>query len=119
MKNSVNWFEIPVVDMPRAQAFYEAVMNVKLVGRDFMGAPMAIFAAEGVAGALVKVPNRKPNADGALVYLNAGTELDAVLSRIEKAGGKIVMPRTEIGPQGSMAVMADTEGNQVGLHQEA
>lgn len=31
----------------------------------------------------------------------------------------VVIPRTEIGPQGAMAVMLDTEGNQVGLHQEA
>jgi predicted enzyme related to lactoylglutathione lyase len=118
MKNSVNWFEIPVVDMPRAKAFYEKVLATPLQGEDFMGTQMSIFKADGVAGALVKMPHRKPNADGALLYLNTDGKLDAVLARIEQAGGKVVMPRTEIGPQGSIAVMADTEGNQVGLHQE-
>ena len=44
---------------------------------------------------------------------------DTTVDVKSKAGGKVVMPRTEIGPQGSIAVMADTEGNQVGLHQEA
>ncbi|PLM96111.1 glyoxalase, partial [Klebsiella variicola] len=30
MNNVINWFEIPVVDMDRAVAFYEPVMQVTL-----------------------------------------------------------------------------------------
>lgn len=119
MKNSINWFEIPVVDLPRATAFYEKVLATALRTEDFGGTPMTILAAEGVAGALVSVPGRKPSADGALLYLDTAGALDAVLGRIEKAGGKVVLPRTAIGVQGFIAVMQDTEGNQVGLHQEA
>lgn len=119
MKNSINWFEIPVVDLPRATAFYGRVLGAPLRTEDFGGTPMAILEAEGVAGALVRVPNRKPSADGALVYLNAAGQLDAVLGRVAQAGGKVVLPRTSIGPQGFIAVLQDTEGNQVGLHQEA
>jgi predicted enzyme related to lactoylglutathione lyase len=118
MKNSINWFEIPAVDLPRATAFYEQVLSTKLRTEDFGGTPMAILEAEGVAGALVVMPARKPSSDGALLYLDTAGHLDAVLGRIEKAGGKVVLPRTSIGPQGFIAVMQDTEGNHVGLHQE-
>ena len=120
MKNdSVNWFEIPVVEMPRAAAFYEAVLATKLKREDFQGTSMAVLQAEGVSGALVTMPHRKPSKDGALLYLNTDGQLDAVLARVVKAGGAVVMPLTEIGPQGAIAVMLDTEGNEVGLHQEA
>ena len=37
---------------------------------------------------------------------------------MEKAGGKVMMPKTDIGPPGFIAVMVDTEGNSVGLHSE-
>ena len=36
--------------------------------------------------------------------------------QVEKAGGKMVMPKTDIGPPGFIAIMVDTEGNSVGLH---
>jgi len=36
---------------------------------------------------------------------------------VTKAGGKVVMPRTEISPEiGCMAFFIDSEGNKVGLH---
>jgi hypothetical protein len=42
--------------------------------------------------------------------------MDPVLARVEAAGGKIAMPKTSIGPNGFMAFIIDTEGNQVGIH---
>lgn len=118
MNNRITWFEIPVVDLPRATRFYETVLGATLKTEDFFGTPMAIMSAKGVGGALVKMAQRQPSGDGALVYLNADGALDAMLARVEGAGGRIVMKRTEIGPQGSIAMVRDTEGNQVGLHQE-
>jgi predicted enzyme related to lactoylglutathione lyase len=44
--------------------------------------------------------------------------LDETLGRVEKAGGKIVMPKTDIGPPGFIAIVRDSEGNSVGLHSE-
>ncbi len=38
-------------------------------------------------------------------------------AKMEAAGGKIMVPRTEISPEyGFMAVFIDTEGNRIGLH---
>ena len=38
------------------------------------------------------------------------------LAQVEKAGGKIVMPKTSTGGNGFMALFKDTEGNRVALH---
>ena len=60
----------------------------------------------------------QPSKKVTLVYLNCNGTLDSVVSRVEKAGGNVVMPKTDIGPPGFIAVVVDTEGNSVGLHSE-
>ena len=30
MKNAISWFEIPTIDIERAQKFYEAIFQIKL-----------------------------------------------------------------------------------------
>jgi hypothetical protein len=57
-----------------------------------------------------------PGVGGTIVYLNVEGELDAVISRIEPAGGKLLRPRFAIGEHGFIAIFMDTEGNVVGLH---
>lgn len=56
-------------------------------------------------------------AGGALVYLHAGTSLDAALQRVEDAGGQVLMGKVAL-PEGLgfMAHMRDVDGNRVGLH---
>ena len=42
-------------------------------------------------------------------------DIGAVLAKVEKLGGKIVMPKTDIQGVGPAAVIQDTEGNTLGL----
>lgn len=73
----------------------------------------------GVGGAVVDSGGfHKPSAtDGPLIYLNANPDVQIVLDRIENAGGKIIVPKTQISPEyGYMAVFIDTEGNRIALH---
>jgi predicted enzyme related to lactoylglutathione lyase len=42
-------------------------------------------------------------------------DIDAILAKVEKLGGKVVMPRSEIKKVGLVAVLQDTEGNIIGL----
>jgi hypothetical protein len=120
--NSLNWFEIPAKDIARAQKFYEAIFAIKMEPlQEMMGMQMVSFPWEegsGKAnGALVKSKMHKPSKDGAVIYLNANPSIQKVIDRVEKAGGKVVMPKTEIGPDiGVMAFFIDTEGNKMGLH---
>lgn len=118
MKNSVNWFEIPAQDFDRAVRFYGAVLNAALRHEPFNGEPQGIlpYSDPGVGGAIIKREGFIPAASGALVYLNAGDDLDGMLTRVEPAGGKVLMPKTSIGEPGYIAIIADTEGNRVGLH---
>ncbi len=122
MRNAINWFEIPTRDLDRATRFYEQLLDRKLHRQVFAGAPIAIFTGdvrEAVAGCLVCDPLRQPSAEaGSLVYLDASPDLEACLSRATKAGGAVVVPRTDIGDPGFIAVVRDSEGNHVGLHVE-
>ena len=74
----------------------------------------------GVTGALADTGGEyhKPSAtEGPLLYLNGNPDVQRVLDKVETAGGKIIVPKTEISPEhGHMAVFIDTEGNRIGLH---
>jgi predicted enzyme related to lactoylglutathione lyase len=100
--NSLNWFEVPVIDIARAKKFYETIFDIKMMDMpEMMGMKMAGFPAEmgsGKAnGALAQSPMHKPSMEGVVIYLNANPDIDAVINRIEGAGGKILMPKTAIG----------------------
>ena len=67
-------------------------------------------------GALIQDSHRKPSSEGTLIYLDAGEKLDVCVDRIRGAGGTLLMPKTDIGDPGFIAVFRDTEGNSVALH---
>ncbi len=123
MLNAVNWVELPSVDFERAVRFYETILEAKLRREVSNGELNALFPTEGddpVGGSIIDRPSQKPSADsGALVYLNAAGKMSAILSRIEAAGGEVLVPRTSIGAPGFISVFLDSEGNKVGLHEPA
>ncbi|MFV8327867.1 VOC family protein [Flavobacterium sp. ZS1P14] len=119
MKNAINWFEIPVQNLSRAQAFYETVLGAKMQPMEAMGMKSAFFPADmehGIGGSLVESKEYQPADKGTLVYLNGGDDLSIPLAKVEAAGGKVVLPKTSIGPNGFMAHFTDTEGNKVAFH---
>jgi predicted enzyme related to lactoylglutathione lyase len=123
MKNAIDWFAIPATDMDRAVQFYETVLSVKLMRTEAENMKFAVFphdrnSGEHVGGALVQIPQIRPSDAGTLVYLHAGEDLTASLSRVPAAGGKVLMPKTQMGDRtnGFIAQFIDSEGNRVGLH---
>jgi uncharacterized protein len=123
MKNAISWFEIPTIDIGRATTFYETVFGIHLTPLDLPNIKMRMFPLDDrmtqIGGALVHSGGfHKPSAtDGPLVYLNANPDVQLVLDKVEAAGGKILVPKTQISPDfGFMAVLLDTEGNRVALH---
>lgn len=122
-KNAISWFEIPVTDIDRAQKFYEAIFDISMIPMDMPQLQMRMFPLtdmiNGIGGSLnFSSGFYTPSEDkGPLVYLNANPDVQIVLDRIEKAGGKIVVPKTQISPEhGYMAVFIDSEGNRIALH---
>lgn len=114
--STVTWFEIPTADFPRAVRFYEAIFASPLLHHaDWPN--LAIFPCErpGVSGAIAR-DKHKPCAEGTVIYLNCEGRIDAVLRRVEKAGGSITEPKSHIPNVGWVAEILDSEGNRIGLH---
>jgi len=122
--NAINWFEIPAKDINRAKTFYEKILSVKLdEWPDMMGMKMVGFPYNPqtgkVGGALVQSEMHNPSIEGPVVFLNGNAGLDNILSRVESAGGQVVMPKTQINPEiGAMAFIIDSEGNKIGFHSD-
>ncbi|WP_299225026.1 VOC family protein [uncultured Psychroserpens sp.] len=122
MRNAVNWFEIPVKDYNRAKQFYTTVMGTKITDLPMPEQNMkyGTFAYDednnGVGGAIVEGDGQVPTNNGTTIYLNGGEDLNLALEKVEPLGGKIIMPKTDIGQFGFIAQFIDTEGNKVALH---
>lgn len=117
MKNALNWFEIPVTDIDRAITFYSKVYDSSLEKTEVGGSPYAFLPADqqAIGGGLTT--EGKPSGDrNVVVFLNGGDDLQHALTRVEAAGGKVVMPKTDIGENGFIAMFVDSEGNHVGIH---
>jgi len=119
MAHALNWFEIPATDFARVKGFYEKVLGISIetlvMGPSTMG--MLSSDQNAVGGAIVQSEECTPSQNGTMVYLNGGEDLAPMLARVEQAGGKVAIPKTEIGNGfGFFAHFVDTEGNKVGLH---
>ena len=122
MKQVIDGFEIPVSDLQRAQAFYEAVLQTTLHRENFVGPnmQMVVFKKDGqrAKGALISGhPALQVGTSGTLVYFHAGASLDEALQRVVAAGGQVAMAKVALSDNvGFMAHMLDVDGNRVGLH---
>ena len=119
MDNIISWFEIPAHNIKRSKSFYAEILNTELIDCGFGSDEMAIFPSDGknVSGAVVKGEHRRPHTDGVLVYLNAGNDLNHILSKVNTAGGKVLFEKTLIMPEyGYFGIFFDTEGNRIGIH---
>lgn len=123
MQNAISWFEIPTSDIGRAQKFYETIFGITMIPMEMPNISMRMFPLDDmmtqVGGALVFSEGffKASATDGPLIYLNANPDVQNVLDKVEAAGGKIIVPKTEISPEyGFMGVFTDTEGNRIGLH---
>jgi uncharacterized protein len=119
--NALNWFEIPAVDITRAQKFYETVFEISMTPMEMGDFIMVTFPGDEmggkVSGALCKHAMYEPRDNGALIYLNANPDIQTIVDRIEPAGGTVQIPKTQISPEiGYMCVFIDSEGNRMALH---
>jgi len=124
--NVLTWFEIPVSNIDRAKTFYETILDIQMVKRNdgneeavfFPFNPAIVQATSGrVTGVLTKTERNSPSGNGTVVYINASPSIQLVLDKVEAAGGKIILLKTQI-PAGFIALIIDIEGNKVGLHAE-
>ncbi len=117
------WVEIPATNFDRAKKFYETIFNIEMIPVPVPRGKYAIFPlemdAKGAGGAIVEGEGYEIATKGPLVYLDRDEDLSIPLAKVEKAGGKILMPKTKNGANaeyGYIAHILDSEGNKIGLH---
>lgn len=119
-------FEIPAEDLERAKAFYGAMFGWEMV--DVPG--MAYTMVRTVPVDEQQMPTepgainggmmgRSPEYPASPVLTIDVASIDDALERIEAAGGSVVRPKTEIPGMGAFAYFSDTEGNTLGLWENA
>lgn len=118
IKNYVSWFEIPAYNFERAVAFYNEIYSMQMEVTETNGYRVAYFPSKkGIGGAIVCGDGCVPSNTGPLLYLNGGKDLEDVLSKIEDAGGRVVLPKSFISEDaGYFSLFIDTEGNRLALH---
>lgn len=118
MNNPIQWVEIPAEDLERAKNFYDKVFKLKFEFIDMPGSRMYMFGemqATGSGGSIYEASDIKPGTNGTTVYFEC-EDVNETIALVEPAGGKILIPKSDIGEFGFFAHILDTEGNRIGLH---
>jgi len=111
------WLDLAVPDLDVARAFYSAVLGWHTSEPQPDYGNYVMGEVDGVpAAGLFPAPEGVPTVW--TVYF-ATDDAAATVERIAENGGTILMPITEVGPQGVMAVAMDPTGAVFGLWQGA
>ena len=120
---NIGHFLIPADNVDRARHFYHALLGWKIepVRSAMDPARMAEMQYHDIStgtmgigtmntGGLYKRHMTEPILNFVIV-----DDIDTVQANVEKLGGKITMPKTEIAGVGLVVMIQDTEGNVIGL----
>jgi predicted enzyme related to lactoylglutathione lyase len=112
MASHVVHFEITGKDGKALQHFYSEAFGWKLDTNNPGGYGMVSDGDKGLTGGVGDAPQGMPG--GVTFYINT-EDPKATLAKIEKLGGRILMPLTQVAPETTIALFADPEGHVVGL----
>ncbi len=123
--NRVMHFEIQADDVERAAVFYRVVFGWEINKWEGMEYWMVMTADKdskepGINGGLLLRSSPAQAAEqgtNAFVCTVQVDDIDEVVAKVEKYGGKIAMPKFDIAQMAWQAYCLDTEGNTFGLHQ--
>jgi predicted enzyme related to lactoylglutathione lyase len=119
---TVQHFEIPADEVERASKFYTGVFEWKMQKLANPEDPSKDYwffdtkdenGNKGIGGGLMK---RQAPEHSVTNYITVPS-IDDYASKIEEAGGKVIMPKTEIPEMGFILVFLDTENNMFGLYE--
>ncbi len=119
-------FEIPTDDLARAKEFYGSVFEWELQTMEEMNYTIAMTTP---VDEQTRMPTEPGGINGGMMQRSADTpspvltvgvdSIDDSTKKVEAAGGAVVQPRTEIPGMGAFAYFKDTEGNVLGLWENA
>jgi predicted enzyme related to lactoylglutathione lyase len=115
--NRLVWFDIPVADLERSRAFYQAVLGIPVQREKSGDFDFCVLDhKDGNGGCLVLEPDGITGKGGILCYLNVDGRIREAVAQVGRLGGKVLEPTHAIGPHGFRALVLDSEGNRVALH---
>ena len=112
MSSKVVHFEVTGKDGKALQRFYSEAFDWKLETNNPGGYGMLRDDEQKITGGIGAAQQGSPG--GVVFYVHTG-DPKATLARIEKLGGRVLMPLTEVAPETTIALFADPEGHVVGL----
>lgn len=125
MTGKVVHFELPADDVERARRFYTDTFGwqldempeldytwVRTTATDDRGMPAEPGAING------GLAQRQDPVTGPVITIEV-EDIDTALAKVVACGGRVVQERAAVGTMGFTAYIADTEGNTVGLWQNA
>ena len=122
MKKLIAWFDIPSTNFDRAVKFYNNVLDVDIKVFDYGDEKMGCFPEDdsNISGSIFYSPDHKPSSNGTILSFHAGNDLNIVLEKVKKFGGKVKIAKTKIEAEnrGYFATFLDSEGNCVGLYSD-
>lgn len=120
---NIAYFEIPADNVDRAKHFYQSLLGWKIeptkVPMDLVVVAATqyhdVSTGEAKEGTLNMGGMYKRQMSELIINHVMVEDIDEVLAKVEKLGGKILMPKMEIKAVGLNAIIQDTEGNSIGL----
>ena len=125
MSGRVVHFEVPFDDADRARGFYRDVFDWQIMEMPEMGYNIVSTGPAGddgmpsepgfIGGGMLlrQDPVTKP------VIVVQVDDIDATLKQVGSSGGSVVREKMNVGDMGFAAYFADSEGNLMGLWQNA
>lgn len=111
MGNPVIHFEVVGKDGAKLQKFYADAFDWKIDANNPMNYGIVDNGGEGINGGV----GAAPEGGGHVTFYVNVPDINAHLEKIEKLGGRTIMPREQIGDLVTLAMFADPEGNVIGL----
>ena len=102
--------EVTGKDGPKLQKFYREVLGWELDTNNPGGYGM--YRQGELTGGIGAAPEGQT---GHVTFYIATDDPQGTLRRAEQAGGRVLMPLTEVAPDTTIALFADPEGHVIGI----
>lgn len=112
------WTEIPVSNLEKGMAFFDAVFQIRLEKMAMGPNETAMLPTKDGKGVAGHIYEGKPAGDGTgpTVHFAVPDTLEASMERVKSAGGSVISEPIPL-PDGRFAYCLDPDGNSIGLFQ--
>lgn len=108
---TINYLELPAVDLPATKAFFEEVFNWSFT--DY-GDEYTAFAEDRFEGGFYKSDKQSSTENGATLIIFYSDDLESTQKKIKDAGGRIIKPTFSF-PGGRRFHFTEPSGNELSV----